>query len=81
MDMLLVLTPLFAAAIAADLLKTCYSNEISIDWWQKTVIYQIYPRSFKDSDGDGIGDIKGNTVTLSRMSHLLLLGVICLKFV
>ncbi|XP_065209918.1 maltase 1-like [Planococcus citri] len=35
------------------------SSEDELDWWQKSVIYQIYPRSFKDSDSNGIGDLKG----------------------
>lgn len=41
-------------------------------WWQKGVIYQIYPRSFQDSDGDGIGDLSG---IRARLGHLERLGV------
>ncbi|MFD4900590.1 glycoside hydrolase family 13 protein [Streptomyces sp. NPDC058411] len=42
------------------------------DWWRQAVIYQIYPRSFADSDGDGLGDIPGVT---SRLPYLADLGV------
>ncbi len=42
------------------------------DWWRNAVIYQIYPKSFADSDGDGIGDIAG---IRARLPHLARLGI------
>lgn len=41
-------------------------------WWKEAVIYQIYPRSFMDSNGDGIGDLKGIT---DRLDYLKYLGI------
>jgi alpha-glucosidase len=40
------------------------------DWWRQAVIYQIYPRSFKDFNGDGLGDIKGITSSIKYLESL-----------
>ena len=48
------------------------SNSGTDAWWKRAVVYQIYPRSFADSNGDGIGDIQG---IISRLGYLAALGV------
>ncbi|MEJ2042105.1 MAG: alpha-glucosidase [Reinekea sp.] len=45
---------------------------ITRKWWKEAVAYQIYPRSFQDSNGDGIGDIPG---IISRLDYLSILGI------
>lgn len=47
-------------------------KEITPAWWKEAVVYQIYPRSFQDSNGDGIGDLKG---IISRLDYVKSLGV------
>lgn len=42
------------------------------DWWRQAVVYQIYPRSFADSNGDGLGDLQG---VISRVPYLAALGI------
>ena len=44
----------------------------SRNWWKEAVVYQIYVRSFKDSNGDGIGDLRG---ILEKLDYLKYLGV------
>lgn len=44
-------------------------------WWKEAVFYQIYPRSFQDSNGDGVGDLRG---IINRLDYLQELGVDCL---
>ncbi len=44
----------------------------SVPWWESGVIYQVYPRSFQDSDGDGVGDLAGIE---ARLGHIASLGV------
>ena len=41
-------------------------------WWNNSVVYQIYPKSFQDSNGDGVGDLRG---IINRLDYLQKLGV------
>ena len=40
------------------------------DWWKHAVVYQIYPKSFQDSNGDGMGDLKGITARLPYLKEI-----------
>jgi alpha-glucosidase len=52
-------------------------SQSQLKWWQSGIIYQIYPRSFQDASGDGVGDLKGVT---QRLGYLASLGITAIWF-
>ena len=71
--LLLVLPVLLAFAACNEPSQTvAMSDGNEPAWWKEAVIYQIYPRSFKDTDGDGVGDLKG---IIEKLDYIQSLGV------
>jgi oligo-1,6-glucosidase len=52
--------------------ETTTQSSVDRKWWKEATVYQIYPRSFQDSDGDGVGDLKG---IISRLDYIKSLGI------
>ena len=77
---------LFGILIVSYLFASCHnSNQSAMNennkndtsasnrkWWKEAIVYQIYPRSFKDNDGDGVGDLKG---IISKLDYVKSLGI------
>ena len=63
---------LAAAIVLIALAPACKSSSPELKWWQSGIIYQCYPKSFQDSDGNGVGDLRG---IQARADHFVDIGV------
>ena len=71
MAVLRILIPLLSLVCVG--IDTAWSTEDDIqDWWKHTIVYQIYPRSFQDSNADGVGDLKGLLLNLNFTPNFVL---------
>jgi oligo-1,6-glucosidase len=68
----LFLTAMGCLLCTTSILAQTTSKPADKTWWKEAVVYQIYPRSFQDSNGDGVGDLKG---IISKLDYIKSLGV------
>lgn len=61
-----ILLTIIAVAVTASPVRKETELQAEREWWKTAVFYQIYPRSFQDSDGDGNGDLNGKLSTLVK---------------
>ncbi len=71
-NFIILLTILTLISCKTDSKELNYSNKNDKKWWKEAVVYQIYPRSFKDTDGDGVGDLKG---IIEKLDYIKSLGI------
>ena len=62
---------MLAAAIVIIIVAPKCPPRPNLDWWQKSAVYQVYPRSFQDTNDDGVGDLKGEILSTVLKTKLL----------
>ncbi|MEX5296029.1 glycoside hydrolase family 13 protein [Kocuria sp. CPCC 205268] len=62
--------PTISGALRTQRLTPVHDRDQEPKWWRSSVIYQVYPRSFRDLDGDGVGDLAGITAELGQLAEL-----------